>query len=47
MQESNTDIDTKSKTESEQKSDVVIKMQHLKKSFGNNHVLRDLSLIHI
>jgi len=44
MQESNTDIDTKSKTESEQKSDVVIKMQHLKKSFGNNHVLRDINL---
>ena len=44
MQENTTDIETKSKTYSEKKGDVVIEMQHLKKSFGNNHVLRDINL---
>ncbi len=44
MQENTTDIETKSKTDSEKKGDVVIEMQHLKKSFGNNHVLRDINL---
>ncbi len=45
MQEYNTDIVTKTKTDNEQKNDVVIEMQHLKKSFGNNHVLRDINLV--
>ena len=45
MQENTTDIETKTKTDNEQKSDVVIEMQHLKKSFGNNHVLRDINLV--
>ena len=45
MQENTTDIETKSKTDSEKKGDVVIEMQHLKKSFGNNHVLRDINLV--
>ena len=29
----------------EQKSSVVIQMEHIKKSFGKNHVLQDLSLV--
>jgi phospholipid/cholesterol/gamma-HCH transport system ATP-binding protein len=45
MQENTTDIEVKTKTGNEQKSDVVIEMQHLKKSFGNNHVLRDINLV--
>jgi len=45
MQENMTDIETKIKTDNVQKSDVVIEMQHLKKSFGNNHVLRDINLV--
>lgn len=32
------------KTGSEQNGQVVVEMQHLKKSFGNNHVLRDINL---
>lgn len=46
MQENTTDIEIKSqtKTVNGQKGDVVIEMQHLKKSFGNNHVLRDINL---
>ena len=45
MQENTTDIEVKTKTGNEQKSDVVIEMQHLKKSFGNNHVLQDINLV--
>ena len=45
MQENTTDIEVKTKTGNELKSDVVIEMQHLKKSFGNNHVLRDINLV--
>jgi len=47
MQENTTDIEvkTKAKTDNAQESDVVIEMQHLKKSFGNNHVLRDINLV--
>jgi len=45
MQEYTTDIATKTKTDNEQKNNVVIEMQHLKKSFGNNHVLRDINLV--
>lgn len=44
MQENTADIETKSKTGDNLNNDVVIEMQHLKKSFGNNHVLRDISL---
>lgn len=44
MKENAADIETKSKTGDKQNNDVVIEMQHLKKSFGNNHVLRDISL---
>ncbi len=45
MQKNTTDIAFKTETDNEQKSDVVIEMQHLKKSFGNNHVLRDINLV--
>jgi phospholipid/cholesterol/gamma-HCH transport system ATP-binding protein len=45
MQEYTTDIATKTKTDNEQNNNVVIEMQHLKKSFGNNHVLRDINLV--
>jgi phospholipid/cholesterol/gamma-HCH transport system ATP-binding protein len=47
MQENTTDIEvkTKAKTDNARTSDVVIEMQHLKKSFGNNHVLRDINLV--
>jgi phospholipid/cholesterol/gamma-HCH transport system ATP-binding protein len=45
MKENTTDIETKSKIGDKKNSDVVIEMQHLKKSFGNNHVLRDINLV--
>jgi phospholipid/cholesterol/gamma-HCH transport system ATP-binding protein len=45
MQENTTDIVTKTETDNMQSNDVVIEMQHLKKSFGNNHVLRDINLV--
>jgi len=45
MQDNSIDIAVKTETDNEQKSDVVIEMQHLKKSFGNNHVLRDINLV--
>jgi phospholipid/cholesterol/gamma-HCH transport system ATP-binding protein len=45
MQENMIDIETKIKTDNVKKRDVVIEMQHLKKSFGNNHVLRDIDLV--
>lgn len=44
MRENETDILAKTENDSEHKNDVVIEMQHLKKSFGNNHVLRDINL---
>ena len=44
MKENTTDIETEIKTDNKQNSDVVIEMQHLKKSFGSNHVLRDINL---
>lgn len=44
MKENATDIETKSKTGDTKHNDVVIEMQHLKKSFGNNHVLKDINL---
>lgn len=44
MKENTTDIETEIKTDNKQDSDVVIEMQHLKKSFGSNHVLRDINL---
>lgn len=45
MLENETDLLAKTEIDSEQKNDVVIEMQHLKKSFGNNHVLRDINLV--
>lgn len=45
MQENTTDIAIITETDSKQSNDVVIEMQHLKKSFGNNHVLRDINLV--
>ncbi|HCY75171.1 MAG: ATP-binding cassette domain-containing protein [Ignavibacterium sp.] len=45
MQENTTNIETKSKTIDKQNNDVVIEMEHLKKSFGKNHVLRDINLV--
>jgi len=38
------DIEVKNETEYKKHGKVVIKMEHLKKSFGNNHVLRDINL---
>lgn len=40
-----TDIELKTETDLKQNINVVIKMEHLKKSFGNNHVLRDINLV--
>jgi len=40
-----TDIEVKTKTDFKQNGNVVIKMEHLKKSFGSNHVLRDINLV--
>lgn len=40
-----TDIELKTETDLKQNNNVVIKMEHLKKSFGNNHVLRDINLV--
>lgn len=45
MQETTTDTTTTNETDNNQNNDVVIEMQHLKKSFGNNHVLRDINLV--
>lgn len=45
MQINSIDKETKFKTNSQNKSDVVIEMKHLKKSFGNNHVLSDINLV--
>lgn len=45
MQENTTDIAIITETDSKQSNDVMIEMQHLKKSFGNNHVLRDINLV--
>jgi len=32
-------------TDNKQNSNVIVKMEHLKKSFGNNYVLRDINLV--
>ena len=45
MQETTTDIAAKTENDNNLNNDVVIEMQHLKKSFGNNHVLRDINLV--
>ncbi len=45
MPENATEIVAKTKTDYKQNGNVVIKMAHLKKSFGNNHVLRDINLV--
>ena len=45
MTENATDIEEKTETDYKQNGNVVIKMEHLKKSFGNNHVLRDINLV--
>ncbi|MBK7631183.1 MAG: ATP-binding cassette domain-containing protein [Ignavibacteriales bacterium] len=45
MQKHTDHIATIADTDNKQQNDVVIKMQHLKKSFGNNHVLRDINLV--
>jgi phospholipid/cholesterol/gamma-HCH transport system ATP-binding protein len=42
---SETDIEVKTESDYKPNSNVVIKMEHLKKSFGNNHVLRDINLV--
>ena len=31
--------------DNKQNGTVIVEMQHLKKSFGNNHVLRDINLV--
>src|SRR3970040_2899309 len=45
MTENATDIEEKTETDYKQNGNVVIKMEHLKKSFGNNHVLRNINLV--
>jgi phospholipid/cholesterol/gamma-HCH transport system ATP-binding protein len=45
MQENITDIATKTDAEKARKSNVIIEMKHLKKSFDHNHVLRDINLV--
>jgi len=45
MPENATEIAVKTETDYKQNGNVVIKMEHLKKSFGNNHVLRDINLV--
>jgi phospholipid/cholesterol/gamma-HCH transport system ATP-binding protein len=45
MPEIANEILSKTKTDFKQNGNVVIKMEHLKKSFGNNHVLRDINLV--
>ena len=45
MPENTTDIAAKTETDNKQNDNVVIEMEHLKKSFGNNHVLRDINLV--
>src|SRR4030065_2104913 len=45
MPENTIDIAAKRETDSKQNGTVVVKMEHLKKSFGNNHVLRDINLV--
>jgi phospholipid/cholesterol/gamma-HCH transport system ATP-binding protein len=45
MTENATDIEEKTETDYKQNGNVVIKMEHLKKSFGNNHVLWDINLV--
>ena len=45
MTENATDIEVKTETDYNPSGNVVIKMEHLKKSFGNNHVLRDINLV--
>ncbi|HSW53484.1 MAG TPA: ATP-binding cassette domain-containing protein [Ignavibacteriaceae bacterium] len=45
MLENSAKIEVKTKTDYKPNGNVVIKMEHLKKSFGNNHVLRDINLV--
>jgi len=45
MAENSAEIEVKTKTDYKPNGNVVIKMEHLKKSFGNNHVLRDINLV--
>ncbi len=45
MTENSAEIEVKTKTDYKPNGNVVIKMEHLKKSFGNNHVLRDINLV--
>src|SRR4030065_1410243 len=45
MTENATDIEEKTETDYKQNGNVVIKMKHLKKSFGNNQVLRNINLV--
>ncbi|HSD62470.1 MAG TPA: ATP-binding cassette domain-containing protein [Ignavibacteriaceae bacterium] len=42
MTDNTENIETKN--DNKQNSSIVVKMEHLKKSFGNNHVLRDINL---
>lgn len=39
-----TEIEVNTKKDYKPNNNIVIKMEHLKKSFGNNHVLRDINL---
>jgi len=40
-----TEIEVNTEKDYKPNNNVVIKMEHLKKSFGNNHVLRDINLV--
>jgi len=45
MPENKIDLAAKPETDNKQRGNVVVEMEHLKKSFGNNHVLRDINLV--
>jgi phospholipid/cholesterol/gamma-HCH transport system ATP-binding protein len=45
MTEIATEIAVNTETDYKPNNNVVIKMEHLKKSFGNNHVLRNINLV--
>jgi len=45
MPDSVTDIAVKPQIDITENDNVVIKMEHLRKSFGNNHVLQDINLV--
>ena len=45
MSENTSVTAVETKTDNKQNGTVMVKMEHVKKSFGNNHVLRDINLV--